>query len=190
MAPSSYISLVLSPTAKDALQSLACEINLVSPVALDPMPYPEMHMTLVFLGANLARQPPNKRTALSHLLSTFPSCQSPPQPSLQFTALELFPPTKRNLLIARYNIDGQNLDAVRELQKACYEQGLVSEEEHIKSQGSDFVAHVTLGKFRGMRADQSSAVEKAVLQVSAFLGETGRQALELPFEAACLCGAG
>jgi 2'-5' RNA ligase len=148
-----------------------------------------MHMTLVFLGSNLRAIPPAKRAELEILMETFSTDASATGDSpLVFDALELFPPTKRNLLIAKYRIAGEKLAALRKLQIACYDLGLVSKVEHENSQSMDFVAHITLGKFRGMRADQTSSVDKAITKVNSVLDGTARQALSLPFEAACLCG--
>ena len=73
---------------------------------------------------------------------------------------------------------------------ACYDLGLVSRAEHESSQSKNFVAHITLGKFRGMRADQISSVEKVIVKISSTIDGTARKALLLPFGAACLCGGG
>jgi len=146
----------------------------------------DMHMTLVFLGSNIRGLTPAKRAELVALMEAFSAAASDGQPSLEFEALELFPPAKRNLLIAKYTINGAKLAALWKLQVSCFETGLVSKEEHARSQGNDFVAHVTLGKYGGMRADQLSSVDKTVLKVNNALDQSDQQALALPFEAACL----
>jgi 2'-5' RNA ligase len=189
MAPNSWLSLVLAPATKDSLETCIARIQTESPVPLDPMSKVDMHMTLVFLGSNMRGVVPAKRAELQKALEVF-TADAPADSALEFKVLELFPPTKRNLLIAKYIIKGKELEALRKLQMACYEIGLVSEEEHAKSQSTEFVGHVTLGKFRGMRADQSSAVQKAIAKVNSLLDGTARQSLLLPFEAACLCGGG
>ena len=105
-----------------------------------------------------------------------------------FENLELFPPAKRNLLIAKYKIGGGNLEALGKLQSACFELGVVSKEEHGKLEEGGFVAHVTLGKFRGMKVEQSTAVERVVRGVEKGLDGSIVRALELPFKELCLCG--
>jgi len=152
MAPSSYLSLVLAPATRDALQTCIAHIQSASPVPLDAMSNADMHMTLVFLGSNMRGLTSAKRAKLEEVLETFSANASATAEDLEFAALELFPPSKRNLLIARYSIKGKNLEAVHKLQAACFEMGLVSKEEHTKSQSTEFIGHVTLGKFRGMRA--------------------------------------
>lgn len=102
-------------------------------------------MTLVFLGSNLHAVHATKRAELEALMETFQADASTSGSSLlEFESLELFPPTKRNLLIARYRIAGGKLAALRRLQVACFELGLVSKEEHAECQNTDFVAHITL----------------------------------------------
>ena len=192
MAPSAYISLVLDPTSKSALQTCIDRIQSTSPVPLDPMSTLEMHMTLVFLGSNLRSLPPPKRTELDGIIAAFSTdvtTTTTAAAALEFNRLELFPPTKRNLLVAMYKIGTGNLEALSRLQKACLDLGVLSREEHVKFEQGDFVAHVTLGKFRGMKAEQSTAVERVVNRVSEGLDESIVRSLGLPFNELCLRGA-
>jgi 2'-5' RNA ligase len=148
----------------------------------------DMHMTLVFLGSSLRGPKSPKRAQLEECMRAFDAeATTTGDLSLKFDSLELFPPSKRNLLIARYLVDGAALEAIRALQNACFEAGAVSLEEHTALQNTPFVAHVTLGKFRGMRTDQISAVDKAVATVNK---STNNEQLSLPFQACCLCGGG
>lgn len=189
MAPNLWLSLVLAPAAKDALQQCISQIQTTSPVPLDAMSHKDMHMTLVFMGSSSRSMLSAKRVELQQLMDSF-TVDATRGTSLQFEAFELFPPTKRNLLIAKYAVQGEELKAVRKLQAECFAAGFVSDEEHNQRLESEFVAHVTLGKFRGMKADQSSGVQKAISMVNNHIGTEEREALELPFEAACLCGGG
>lgn len=189
MAPNSWLSLDLAPGIRDALKICIKQVQGSSPVFLDEMSDEGMHMTLVFFGSNLRGFTPSRRAELDEILNTFHTNNTTSRVStLEFEALELFPPSKRNLLIAKYRISGQDLDALRKLQIGCFELGLVSENEHDKSQGTDFVAHITLGKFRGMKANQSSLVDKAIADVNATLTPEFKRTLALPFQSAYLCG--
>lgn len=189
MAPNSWLSLVLALSTKEALQACIEQVQIASPVSLDAMSDSDMHMTLAFFASRLRSLPTPRRAELESLLRTFSKDATASKESvLEFEALELFPPSKRNLLIAKYHIKGGNLDALRKLQVACYELGLVSEEEHTISQKTDFIAHVTMGKFRGMKSEQIGSVEKAVAKVNALLDAKAKEGLSLPFESACICG--
>jgi len=191
MAPSAYISLVLDADTKATLQTCIERIQASSPVPLDAMLRADMHMTLVFLGANLRGLPPAKRSELQAIITVFreDADAAATSSALEFERLELFPPTKRNLLVARYKIAGRNLEAVRKLQAECFGLGMVSmEEEEGRLKGEEFVAHVTLGKFRGMKAEQSTGVERAVRKLNEGLEENVLMELGLPFREVCLCG--
>jgi 2'-5' RNA ligase len=189
MAPNSWLSLVLAPSIRAALQGYIEHVQVASPVPLAAMSVADMHMTLVFFGPTLRGLTPSKHAELDTLLHIFSEdVASSGTSTLEFEALELFPPSKRNLLIAKYHIKDAYLDPLRKLQVACFELGLVSKEEHTTSQTTDFIAHITLGKFKGMKSAQISSVNKAVGNVNSLVDEKAREALSLPFESACLCG--
>jgi 2'-5' RNA ligase len=160
MGRQAWVSLTLKEDTRDALILLANNVHEASPVALDTMKRDDLHMTLAFLGV-LKKPTPVQKTALETAMAVFGSSVT----SATLIGLELFPPGKQNLLIARFDIDKAGLARVRELQRACHAVGLVNKEEWERILVTPFVAHITLGKFRGMRADQLAGVAASVASI-------------------------
>jgi len=164
MGRQAWVSLVLGEDTREELLALVGQVQDVSPVALDAMARADLHMTLAFLGTSITKKQlaPAQRGALDVAMSAFDGAAAA---TLSLVGLELFPPGKQNLLIARFHADKTALARVRALQEACYTAGLLSHDEWARVVSAPFAPHITLGKFRGMRADQLAAVAAAVISI-------------------------
>ena len=158
---SAFLALDLSELTREALHYAAWTVQRktaavmmpavadVSDLGFDATAAERLHMTFVFCGDSLLTLPADRLTDLNQQIEAA-ICRAQAlhieAPALQFVAFELFPPTKNNLLIARFEAPMRLRMLRHELWEICRAAGVA------KSDDSEWLPHVTLGKFRASKA--------------------------------------
>ena len=86
---------------------------------------------------------------------------------MRFSGIDVFPPGKNNLLVARFEAS----PALHELQRLVEENAVVSSGSAARSEGGAWAPHVTLGKVRASRADVGGAGLRAAAHVWRMCGQ-------------------
>jgi len=107
-------------------------------ITFEPVADEVLHMTIAFMGNTLRNQKPEVHDRLSLIVQNYSSQLR--GSSLAFASYALFPPSKKNLLVATFAMSGKTLAVIKNLKRDVFGLGLLSEERET------FVAHITLGK--------------------------------------------
>jgi len=127
----SYICVALQNSVKDLLYNYASDVSKYNPT-FKVMDKEDLHMTFIFLGSNKKYKEIQNinNIVITHNTNINTFC-------FKSICPELFPPTKQNLLIVKF----QSSDTVNLIRKQLVTQ--------LGVQDTEFIPHITLGKFVG-----------------------------------------
>jgi len=130
-----WLSFTIPNELRRDLRALSLFIE--NQTSFNPMSFENIHMTAMFFGKVPVREQEVIDIVSRHNLSG----------SFEFDKLEFFPPSKRNLIIARFKMSSPEIsNTLNEIKKELSDElGYVFAEKDLKS---DFVPHITLGKLK------------------------------------------
>lgn len=129
-----WLSFTLPQKTRDALHELANSISRIAKFRI--MDYNSFHMTAVFLGEQFTRK---DYDTLFQLIDES-RLRKDPGLLFEFEGLEFFPPTKRNLVVAKFGISKVFGDVIQVLKQD------IRDKMGYRIPEEGFIAHVTLGK--------------------------------------------
>ncbi len=148
MGKPNYVALNLDHEYKTHLVSICEQIkNLIQNSTNNdfiPMQINSLHMTICFLGSVLEKDRKTKEIFIDDQINKFSEIFD--NTVLEFSGYELFPPTKKNLIVATFKCSKNNVKFV--------EQIIQFKNEFVKIGANEekyFTSHITLGKIQNMQ---------------------------------------
>ena len=137
-----YVSLTIPNEYKDEITQITSNIqNYLSTqnITFNPLNFEDLHMTLAFIGQPQSLKNKDMSSKLRLLVDKH-SDEFSINSQFEFDKYDLFPETKKNLIVARFILPKTTLSKVIELKKNVLNLNLLNENNE------SFVAHITLGK--------------------------------------------
>eukprot|EP01062_Namystynia_karyoxenos_P016044 TRINITY_DN15851_c0_g2_i1.p1 TRINITY_DN15851_c0_g2~~TRINITY_DN15851_c0_g2_i1.p1 ORF type:complete len:251 (+),score=97.63 TRINITY_DN15851_c0_g2_i1:92-754(+) len=156
----SYLSLALPDEARSALAEVAAAAAEAAAQTgapdwgFDPVDEEDLHVTVYYAGEQLRQLSGADLCGWHQAVSdVVGGCGLSAPPALRFTGLELFPPDKMNLVVARFDCCGELREVQRRITAAhaaaqFKDPGSAPRMAALAATNSDWVPHCTLGKLR------------------------------------------
>jgi 2'-5' RNA ligase len=136
MPKPNYIKLNLSDELTQEVFEIGNWIRDNNDFQFEPMEYDGIHMTIAFLGNIMKGK--KIETDIETLINKFPF-EKYQNMNITFAGYDLFPESKKNLIVARFNVSQQFTDDVIKFQKEFCKFGVEQDRYY-------FAPHITIGK--------------------------------------------
>lgn len=143
-----WLSFTLDEDIRLELYNLGLFIS--KKLKFDNMSYDGIHMTSVFLGKQLKSGDIDKIYAIIDKYSL--------NGEFKFVGLEFFPPTKNNLIVAKFETDRDTMKKVEKIKQNIRDELKYDIDESL------FNPHVTLGKLSISKSDLDNLIKTNILK--------------------------
>lgn len=166
-----YLAVCFSECTRHALVVLQDELEAhleQDGHAFDRMSVDGLHMTFLFAGESLGRMRADELAAWH--AQTRAVIKETARPSgdanMHFSGIDVFPPGKCNLLVARFEVPPWLTEQQRVIEAAAHAAGVRCSTSEAKAGYGVWAPHVTLGKVRAKRAEVTAAASRAAKSVN------------------------
>lgn len=142
-----WLSFTISDDARTLLNDLAVKIS--ETYSFNPMTKDDLHMTCVFLGKQFKKK---DMDAIDKIINAHNL-----KGEFKFVGLEFFPPTKNNLIVARFEVSKEVLKNVLSIKTQ------IRDTLGYQIDMDQLIPHVTLGKFSLSKSDLAELISKGSL---------------------------
>ncbi len=150
MNKNNYISLDLPDDFRKELFDIVTHIThniktiTGANVVFKPMSYDDLHMTIVFLGDKLKH---SQKLLVKENVLDIPTLE------LKFDSYELFPPNKKNLIVAKF-LNNKMFDKLLiKLRQHLKDLNILTPDNNVNEQ---FIPHITLGKIMSLKEENKT----------------------------------